>query len=81
MTADDEKMAAARDVVRELSRQEERRLRGYDPGCADLAQYFLVDEPALKERAGELARHIQQAIEDWIEGARQEAEADAERHP
>ena len=35
--------------------------------CRDLAQMALVDEPSLRSRANELAKHIEGAIEDWIE--------------
>jgi len=38
----------------------------YDPACAELAQFFLRDEPDLREQTHELAAHIQQAIEEWI---------------
>lgn len=44
----------------------------YDPACYDLAEHFLQDEPckkdpALYERhADDLAKTIQQAIEDWF---------------
>jgi hypothetical protein len=43
-----------------------KRKTTYDPGCFELAELFLADEPALRDRVGELAAHIQMAIEDWI---------------
>jgi hypothetical protein len=44
----------------------------YDPKCYDLAEYFLQSEPvrtdvkAYKKYCDELAKHIQQAVEDWF---------------
>jgi hypothetical protein len=43
------------------------RKRSYDPACFELAERFLFDEPALKDRASDLAAHIQSEIESWIE--------------
>jgi hypothetical protein len=39
----------------------------YDSKCYDLAEHFLQDDPAKQAVAGELAAHIQRAIEDWFE--------------
>jgi hypothetical protein len=45
---------------------------GYDPACQELAEHFLQDEPCrndpalFKRQSVELARHIQQAVEDWF---------------
>lgn len=45
-------------------------VRTYDVKCHELALHFLADEhlspEMLKINADELARHIQQAIEDWL---------------
>jgi hypothetical protein len=41
-------------------------LMAYDTRCFDLAEIFLADDPALKDRARDLAQHIQTEIEDWI---------------
>jgi hypothetical protein len=39
----------------------------YDDKCLDLAEFFLADEGSLtRERADDLAQHIQTAIEDWL---------------
>jgi hypothetical protein len=44
----------------------------YDPRCYDLAEHFLQDEPCSEDpelydqQRDSLARHIQQAIEDWF---------------
>lgn len=46
----------------------------FDPQCLELAEYFLRDEPSLRDRADELAQQIQDAIEDWIEAEKQELE-------
>ena len=43
-----------------------------DLACIDLAEMYLVDEPALASRCNELAHYIQCAIEEWI--AAQKAE-------
>jgi hypothetical protein len=37
----------------------------------ELAEHFLQDEPSLRAEASDLARHIQQAVEDWIEMQKQ----------
>lgn len=44
----------------------------YDPKCADLAEDFLTDESHLytESNIDALAKAIQQAIEDWIDVAR-----------
>ena len=47
----------------------------YDVRCGELAEHFLQDEPDLRDRAKELALHIQEAIEDWIAYARAEHDA------
>ena len=47
----------------------------FDPACFDLAQIFLEDEPRLRARVKELAQAIQDAIEDWIETNRDDADA------
>jgi len=54
-------------------------MKGYDPACEDLAEIFLEDPPqqALLKARGydvnardalrrKLARHIQEAVEDWF---------------
>jgi hypothetical protein len=39
----------------------------YDDKCLDLAEFFLSDEGSLtRERADDLAQHIQTAVEDWL---------------
>jgi hypothetical protein len=41
----------------------------YDSKCAELAEYFLADEPASpnnSERVAQLAAAIQAAVEDWF---------------
>jgi hypothetical protein len=43
------------------------RRKTVDPACLTLAEHFLHDEPTLQRGADDLAAHIQQAIEDWIE--------------
>jgi hypothetical protein len=45
----------------------------YDSSCYELAELFLMDEPELANEANtkELAQAIQDAIEDFIENARQ----------
>jgi hypothetical protein len=41
--------------------------------CLDLADFALTDEPRrLRDRATELARVIQETIDDWIESKRDE---------
>lgn len=50
------------------------RKRSYDSECFELAQYFLRDEPSLREGCSDLAQHIQDAIEDWIEAMKQDRE-------
>jgi hypothetical protein len=45
-----------------------------DTVIVELAELYLADEPALAGRAGELAHCIRDAIEDWAEAARDEAE-------
>jgi hypothetical protein len=41
----------------------------YDSRCEDLARVFLPTEPpADEEKVKALAEHIQEAIEDWLEG-------------
>ena len=44
----------------------------FDPKCLDLAQSFLSDVPELdaEKLAPVLAQHIQETIEEFIEGAR-----------
>ena len=43
---------------------------GHDPRCYELAQYFLDDQAGADEAdMSALAEAIQQAIEQWIEGA------------
>ncbi len=43
-------------------------VKTYDPASYDLAVHFLQDEPLIndEEHKVELARHIQQAVEDWF---------------
>lgn len=41
--------------------------KSYDPACLTLAEYFLTDNPELAKLASELAAHLQQEIEDWIQ--------------
>ncbi len=42
----------------------------YDSKCLDLAKAFIEDHPLIpSESADELAQHIQNEIEDWIEDA------------
>lgn len=47
-------------------------VNSYDPECYQLAEHFLQDEPCrndpalLKRHADSLAKHIQQAVEDWF---------------
>lgn len=40
----------------------------YDPACYDLAAHFISDHPELERLRDKLAQHIQDAIEEWIEG-------------
>lgn len=40
--------------------------------CLDLADFALRDEPRLRSLASELARVIEDAIEDWISQQKQE---------
>jgi hypothetical protein len=59
----------------------------YDPECARLAKYFLVDPdpdegiPATEANVASLAQDIQDAIESWfsnkVDEAREREEADA----
>lgn len=44
--------------------------RSYDPACEELARHFLSDEEFENDHVAELAQHIQDAIEDWIEAKR-----------
>jgi len=45
----------------------------YDIAALELAQHFLIDEPkALRDRAGELAQIIQDAVDNWIETEHEE---------
>ncbi len=39
--------------------------KGYDSQCGDLARYFLGDK-VRPELVQELAQHIQDEIEDWL---------------
>jgi hypothetical protein len=39
----------------------------FDERCLELAELTLMDEPALRARAPNLARYIARAIDDWIE--------------
>jgi hypothetical protein len=41
--------------------------RSFDVACFDLAEHFLVDEPDLHDKVADLAAHIQDSIELWIE--------------
>lgn len=44
----------------------------YDEQCLELAEHFLMDaiaeNKATKKQAEELAQHIQDEIESWLEG-------------
>ena len=53
--------------------KEGETLMSYDSKCYQLAREFLDDEPGLNtiENAKELAQDIQDAIEDFIDYARQ----------
>jgi hypothetical protein len=42
-----------------------RKVKGYDPQCGDLARYFLGDK-VRTELVQELAQHIQDEVEDWL---------------
>ena len=52
----------------------------FDPKCYELAEHFLNDDPLViftdKDRNA-LAQHIQNAIEGWIEDAREGKAEDA----
>jgi hypothetical protein len=49
-----------------------RAEKTYDPACYDLAVHFLQNEPVVDDEAmyrkycDDLAKHIQQAVEDWF---------------
>lgn len=45
----------------------------HDPQCYDLAEYFLP-AAATKKQKSELAQHIQDAVEDWLSAATEQAE-------
>lgn len=49
----------------------------YDEKCGDLADHFLVDEPALIPLKRELALTIQEAVEDWFASKQRRAETAA----
>lgn len=44
----------------------------FDPRCYKLAEAFLADEPEIQTETDTraLAQRIQEAIEEWIEGAK-----------
>jgi hypothetical protein len=46
----------------------------YDTRCFELAEYFLIDEPDFRHKVGDLAQAIQDAIDDWLDAQRAEAE-------
>lgn len=51
----------------------------HDPACRELADYFLG---AASERLKtELAQHIQDAVESWMEGERDRLQAEVGRKP
>lgn len=43
------------------------RVKGYDPQCGDLARYFIGPQ-VRPELVQELAQHIQDSTEDWLQG-------------
>jgi hypothetical protein len=47
-----------------------------DPACFKLAEYLLRDEPTLQGRADDLAEHIWQSVEDWIEDEKKQPEGE-----
>jgi hypothetical protein len=55
-----------------LDRDGRKTMATFDQKCADLAEYFLQDEPDLRDRRDRLAFVIQQAVEDWIDSERAE---------
>lgn len=48
-------------------------VKTYDVKSYELAEHFLQDAPPSKERAHDLALHIQQAVEDWFEDQEKES--------
>jgi hypothetical protein len=52
-------------------RQTEEANMAYDPKCYELAEHFLADSPfRVEKETDELARAIQDAVEDWFCGRR-----------
>jgi len=50
----------------------EKRMEMYDPKCMELARHFLGEKASteLPHRAQELAQHIQDEVEIWLETTR-----------
>lgn len=63
-------LAMFRNYARSLEMAKDKP--NYDPRCLELAEYFLIDEPNLRGFSHDLARHIQQSIEDWFELVKQD---------
>jgi hypothetical protein len=55
-------------------------MSGYDPACGDLARHFLGDL-ASDRLVKELAQHIQDQVESWIEYEQAALEAALARKP
>lgn len=56
------------------------RKYSYDGECEKLARHFLVDEPQFGRLHQELAQHIQDAVETWIEAERDRVVSVLRRH-
>ena len=60
----------------------ERIMKSYDQRCYDLAEIFLSDvEGSTEKECDELAKIIQEAIEDYIEFGREAGKAKDETPP
>lgn len=52
----------------------------YDPKCQEVSEYFLPTGVSDRLKT-ELAQHIQDSIEDWLEGERDRIEVELVRKP
>lgn len=53
----------------------------FDPECLRLARHFLPAGPASDRLAAELAQHIQDEVEGWIESERDRLAGEITRKP